>query len=122
MIGGLMGALMITAKRIKIDGLPVTFIFVFFGVSVSLVASDIILINLGWHRLSAHLTLGAASGSVGGAMMPAIRAVSMPFADTLVKIATETAEGVAKITSKALLGLSESRVAKALSILFGKDK
>lgn len=117
-----MGSLAVAAKRIKTDGLPITIVFILFGVATSLVASDIIFISFGWTRLGAHITLGAAAGSVGGAMMPAIRAVSMPFADTLIKIATDTAEGVAKIASKSLLGISESRFAKALSVLFGKDK
>lgn len=110
MVGGLIGACMIALPKVRVDGLGVSLVLIFFGIAMSLVASDILLINLEYDRLGAHTAMGTGVGSVGGSMMMAIRAVSPSIAASIVNV-----------VDKAAAGLSESRLLKALSILFGKS-
>lgn len=108
-----MGACLIALPKAKHDGIPISIVFIFFGTATSLVASDYMLINVGYDRLGAHAALGTGVGCVGGAMMMTIRAVSPTFADKLVDIASNTVIGFAE---------SKDRIKQAVIALLGKDK
>lgn len=75
-----------------------------------MVVSDYLLVVHGNKLLAAHFAIGMPSGAIMGAVMMAIRAVSPTMAANIVNV-----------VDKAAAGLSESRLLKALSILFGKS-
>lgn len=110
-LGGLVGACLIAIPKAKVDGLGVSLVLIFFGTAMSLVASDIMLINMGYDRLGAHTAMGTGVGSVGGSMMMAIRAISPTFAEKLVDIG-----------AKAVIGFAENkdRIKRALAAYFSK--
>jgi drug/metabolite transporter (DMT)-like permease len=111
MVGGLMGACLIALPKAKHDGVPVSLVLIFFGVSTAVVASDFMLINLGYDRLGAHTALGTGVGSVGGSMMMAIRAISPSFAEKLVDIGAKSVIGFVS---------SKDRMKRALAAFFSK--
>lgn len=106
-----MGAALIALPKVRIDGLGVSLVLIFFGTAMSLVASDVMLINLHYDRLGAHTAMGTGVGSVGGSMMMAIRAISPTFAEKLVDIG-----------AKAVLGFAENkdRIKRAIAAYFSK--
>ena len=112
MIGGLVGACMIAIPKAKVDGLGVSLVLIFFGTTMSLVASDVMLINAGYDRLGAHISMGMPVGAVGGSAMMAIRAISPTFAEKLVNIG-----------AKAVIGFAENkdRVKRAIAAYFSKE-
>lgn len=116
-----MAAALLTLNKINLEGIPASLVAIVFGVSLSWLASDLMLINAGYDRLGAHVALGMGVGTVGGSMMMVMRVVAPDLADKLIRITSKTLAGLAEIASKMILGMSESRFAKALSIIFGKD-
>jgi len=60
--------------------------------------------------LASHFVVGMPTGAIGGSGMMAIRAISPRLANKIVGMADGFVDG-----------LTESRVAKALKLLFGKD-
>lgn len=106
-----MGACLIAIPKIRVDGAAVSFVLIFFGTAMSLVASDVMLINIGYDRLGAHIAMGMPVGAVGGSAMMAIRAISPTFAEKLVDIG-----------AKAVLGFAENkdRIKRALAAYFSK--
>ncbi|MGM8871535.1 hypothetical protein ACS8E3_07590 [Psychrobacter sp. 2Y5] len=113
MIGGLIGACALTLPKAKINGYALSAVFVFFGVLSAMVGSDLMLLNLGYDRLGAHAALGTSCGSVGGAMMMTIRAISPTFAEKLVNIAAKSVISFAE---------SKDRIKEAIRVLVsGKD-
>lgn len=112
MVGGLIGASMIALPKVRVDGLGISLVLIFFGVAMSLVASDIMLINLEYDRLGAHTAMGTGVGSVGGSMMMAIRAISPTFAEKLVNIGAGAVIGFAE---------NKDRVKRAIAAYFSKE-
>lgn len=108
MVGGILGAW--TLAKPRRDGYPVSAIFIAFGVACAMVVSDYLLVVHENKLLAAHFAIGMPSGAIMGAVMMAIRAVSPTMAANIVNV-----------VDKAAAGLSESRLLKAISILFGKS-
>lgn len=75
-----------------------------------MVVSDYLLVVHENKLLAAHFAMGVPVGALMGSVMMAVRAIVPKWADTIVKVADKTMDG-----------LSESRIVKAILILFGKS-
>lgn len=108
MVGGFLGAIILIKKAR--DGLLLSAVFVMFGVGCAMVASSYLEFSFDNRILASHFVVGMPVGGLGGAGMMAIRAISPSLANKIVGMA----DGIVD-------GLTESRLAKAFKLIFGRD-